>query len=76
LSEPIASISAARGINKRSQTRALFLRAIGAARCDPSKEERLRACGAQYTMMPPWAAELCLDRLGRERLYEPGEKDA
>jgi hypothetical protein len=23
----------------------------------------------------PWTAELCLDRLGRETLYEAGEKD-
>jgi hypothetical protein len=25
--------------------------------------------------MLPWTAELCLDRLGRETLYEPGERD-
>ena len=30
-------------------------------------------CGA---LMLPWTAELCLDRLGREALYEPGETDA
>ena len=29
-------------------------------------------CGA---LMLPWTAELCIDRLGRECLYEPGEKD-
>ncbi len=29
-------------------------------------------CGA---LMLPWTAELCLDRLGREALYEPGEAD-
>ena len=29
-------------------------------------------CGA---LMLPWTAELCLDRLGREALYEPGETD-
>ncbi len=29
-------------------------------------------CGA---LMLPWTAELCLDRMGRECLYEPGEKD-
>ena len=28
-------------------------------------------CGA---LMLPWTAELCLDRIGREALYEPGEK--
>jgi len=30
-------------------------------------------CGA---LMLPWTAELCLDRLGREALYEAGEVDA
>jgi hypothetical protein len=25
--------------------------------------------------MLPWTAEICLDRLGRETLYQPGEKD-
>src|SRR5689334_7818365 len=29
-------------------------------------------CGA---LMLPWTAELCLDRIGREALYEPGESD-
>ena len=29
-------------------------------------------CGS---LMLPWTAELCVDRLGRECLYEPGEKD-
>ncbi len=29
-------------------------------------------CGA---LMLPWTAELCVDRLGRECLYEPGERD-
>jgi len=29
-------------------------------------------CGA---LMLPWTAELCLDRIGREALYEPGEAD-
>ncbi|MEO8135945.1 MAG: acyl-CoA dehydrogenase family protein [Betaproteobacteria bacterium] len=29
-------------------------------------------CGA---LMLPWTAELCLDRLGREALYAPGETD-
>jgi alkylation response protein AidB-like acyl-CoA dehydrogenase len=29
-------------------------------------------CGA---LMLPWTAELITDRLGREALYEPGEKD-
>ena len=29
-------------------------------------------CGS---LMLPWTAELCLDRIGREALYEAGEKD-
>jgi hypothetical protein len=29
-------------------------------------------CGA---LMLPWTAELVLDRMGRETLYEAGEKD-
>ena len=29
-------------------------------------------CGA---LMLPWTAELCLDRIGREALYRPGETD-
>jgi len=95
------------------QTRALFLRTISEAKCDPSKDERMRALAAQYTIMEnandlarlairtcggqsmlknlpleriyrdsrcgslmlPLTAELCLDRLGREALYEPGETD-
>src|SRR5256885_6692721 len=29
-------------------------------------------CGS---LMLPWTAEICLDRMGRDTLYEPGEKD-
>ncbi|MFC0387039.1 acyl-CoA dehydrogenase family protein [Muricoccus vinaceus] len=29
-------------------------------------------CGS---LMLPWTAEICLDRLGRDTLYKPGEKD-
>jgi len=95
------------------QAKALFYRAIGEARVNPSKEERLRAYATQYTVMEhandicrlavrtcggrsilrslplerlyrdsrcgslmlPWTAEICLERLGRESLYEPGEQD-
>ena len=98
---------------KLQQTWALFKQAVGEARVDPTKEDRLRAYAAQYTVMEnanemcrlairtcggqsmlkalplerlyrdsrlgslmlPWTAELCLDRLGRETLYEPGESD-
>ncbi len=98
---------------KLQQTWAIFKQATGEARVDPSKEDRLRAYAAQYSVMEnanemcrlairtcggqsmlkslplermyrdsrlgslmlPWTAELCLDRLGRETLYEPGETD-
>jgi alkylation response protein AidB-like acyl-CoA dehydrogenase len=110
---PTKQIAAAQMFIMLEQTRALFLRTIGEARCDPTKAERLRAYAAQYTIMEnanelcrlairtcggqamlrslplerlyrdsrcgslmlPWTAELCLDRLGRETLYEPGERD-
>jgi len=110
---PTKQIAVAEMFVRLQQTRALFEQAIGEARIDPSKEERLRAYAAQYTIMEnanelcrlairtcggqamlkalplerlyrdsrcgslmlPWTAELCLDRLGRETLYEPGEKD-
>ncbi|HEY0525539.1 MAG TPA: acyl-CoA dehydrogenase family protein [Stellaceae bacterium] len=110
---PTKQIAVAEMFVKLQQTRALFLQAISEARVDPSKEERLRAYAAQYTIMEnandlcrlairtcggqamlkslplerlyrdsrcgslmlPWTAELCLDRLGRETLYEPGETD-
>lgn len=98
---------------KLQQTWAIFKQATSEARVDPSKEDRLRAYAAQYSVMEnanemcrlairtcggqsmlkslplerlyrdsrlgslmlPWTAELCLDRLGRETLYEPGETD-
>jgi alkylation response protein AidB-like acyl-CoA dehydrogenase len=37
--------------------------------------ERLYRDSRCGSLMLPWTAELCLDRLGRESLYEPGEKD-
>jgi len=96
---------------KLEQATALFLRVIGEARLRPSKEDRLRAYTAQYTVMEyandiarlglrtcggraifkkfdierwyrdsrcgalmlPWTAEICLERLGRESLFERGE---
>ena len=110
---PTKQIAVAEMFVKLQQTRALFLQTIGEARLDPSKEERMRAYAAQYTIMEnanalaalairtcggqamlksfpleriyrdsrcgslmlPWTAELCLDRLGRETLYEAGERD-
>lgn len=98
---------------KLEQAEALFLRAIAEAKVNPTKEERLRAYAAQYTIMEyandicqlairtcggstimkalplerlyrdsrcgalmlPWTAEICLERIGREALYEPGERD-
>ncbi len=37
--------------------------------------ERLYRDARCGSLMLPWTAELCLDRLGRECLYEPGEED-
>jgi alkylation response protein AidB-like acyl-CoA dehydrogenase len=37
--------------------------------------ERLYRDSRCGSLMLPWTAELCLDRLGREALYEPGEMD-
>ncbi len=37
--------------------------------------ERLYRDSRCGSLMLPWTAELCLDRLGRETLYEPGETD-
>ena len=95
------------------QSKSIWFQAISEARPDPSKEERLRAYAAQYTVMEnanticqlairtcgghsmlkslplermyrdsrcgslmlPWTAEICLERLGKESLYLHGEKD-
>jgi alkylation response protein AidB-like acyl-CoA dehydrogenase len=37
--------------------------------------ERLYRDSRCGSLMLPWTAELCLDRIGREALYEPGEHD-
>ncbi|HZN86531.1 MAG TPA: acyl-CoA dehydrogenase, partial [Burkholderiales bacterium] len=37
--------------------------------------ERLYRDSRCGSLMLPWTAELCLDRIGREALYEPGEED-
>ena len=96
---------------KLEQAEALFHRAIGEARVNPTRDERLRAYATQYTVMEhandvcrlairtcggrsmlrhfplerlyrdsrcgslmlPWTADICLERLGRESLFEPGE---
>lgn len=110
---PTKQITVAEMFIKLQQARAIFNQVISEARVDPSKEDRLRAYAAQYTVMEtsnemcrlairtcggqsmlkalpleqyyrdsrlgslmlPWTAELCVDRLGRETLYEPGETD-
>jgi alkylation response protein AidB-like acyl-CoA dehydrogenase len=110
---PTKQIAVAEMYIRLQQTRALFERTIAEARVNPSKQERLNAYAAQFTIMEnanelcrlairtcggqsmlkslplerlyrdsrcgslmlPWTAELCLDRLGREALYEPGETD-
>jgi len=96
------------------QTKSLWFQSVSDAKPNPSRDERLRAYAAQYTVMEnanelaqlairtcggqamlrslpleriyrdsrcgalmlPWTAEICLDRLGRESLYERGETDA
>ena len=110
---PTKQITVAEMFIKLQQTWAIFKQAVSEARVDPTKEDRLRAFAAQYTVMEnanemcrlavrtcggqsmlkslplerlyrdsrlgslmlPWTAELCLDRLGRETLYEAGEAD-
>jgi alkylation response protein AidB-like acyl-CoA dehydrogenase len=37
--------------------------------------ERLYRDSRCGSLMLPWTAELCLDRIGRQALYEPGESD-
>ncbi|MEM1313140.1 MAG: acyl-CoA dehydrogenase, partial [Pseudomonadota bacterium] len=37
--------------------------------------ERLYRDSRCGSLMLPWTAEICLDRLGRETLYERGESD-
>jgi hypothetical protein len=37
--------------------------------------ERLYRDSRCGSLMLPWTAELCVDRLGRECLYEAGERD-
>lgn len=37
--------------------------------------ERLYRDSRCGSLMLPWTAEICLDRIGRETLYEPGETD-
>ncbi|MDZ4144271.1 MAG: acyl-CoA dehydrogenase, partial [Burkholderiales bacterium] len=38
--------------------------------------ERLYRDSRCGSLMLPWTAELVLDRMGRETLYEAGERDA
>lgn len=38
--------------------------------------ERLYRDSRCGSLMLPWTAEICLDRIGREALYNPGESDA
>jgi len=37
--------------------------------------ERLYRDSRCGSVMLPWTAETCLERIGRDSLYEPGEKD-
>jgi alkylation response protein AidB-like acyl-CoA dehydrogenase len=110
---PVKQLSVAQMKIMLEQTKALWFQSISEARVDPSKEERLRAYAAQYSVMEnanalcqmairtcgghsmlktlplermyrdsrcgslmlPWSAEISLERLGIESLYERGEKD-
>ena len=110
---PIKQFAVAEMRIKLEQMRALFLEAATDARFNPSKDARMRAYVANYTIMEtvndicrlairtcggttimkkfplerlyrdsrcgalmlPWSAEACLERLGRECLYERGESD-
>ncbi|MCK6450643.1 MAG: acyl-CoA/acyl-ACP dehydrogenase [Alphaproteobacteria bacterium] len=47
----------------------------GQAMLRPLPLERLYRDSRCGSLMLPWTAELCLDRLGRETLYDPGESD-
>ncbi|MES2974672.1 MAG: acyl-CoA dehydrogenase family protein [Pseudomonadota bacterium] len=111
---PTKQIAVAQMRIQLESMRSLFTRAIGEAKPNPSKDEKmrlyaahysvmegandiarlaLRTCGGQSMMkhlplerlyrdsrcgslMLPWTAELVLDRMGRETLYEAGERDA
>lgn len=110
---PVKQFAVAEMRIKLEQMRALFLEAATDARFEPSKDARMRAYVANYTIMEtvndicrlairtcggttimkrfplerfyrdsrcgalmlPWSAEACLERLGRECLYERGESD-
>jgi alkylation response protein AidB-like acyl-CoA dehydrogenase len=110
---PTKQIAVAQMRIQLENLKSIFLRVIGEARPNPSKDERMRLYAAQYTIMEgandiarlairtcggqsmmkhlpleriyrdsrcgslmlPWTAELVLDRMGRETLYEAGEKD-
>ena len=110
---PVKQFAVAEMRIRLEQMRALFLEAATDARFEPSKDARMRAYVANYTIMEtvndicrlairtcggttimkrfplerfyrdsrcgalmlPWSAEACLERLGRECLYERGESD-
>ncbi len=110
---PVKQLTVAQMKLMLEQTKSLWYQVISEAKVDPTKEERLRAYAAQYTVMEnanqlcqlairtcgghsmlktlplermyrdsrcgslmlPWSAEIALERLGIETLYERGEKD-
>lgn len=47
----------------------------GQAMLKPLPLERLYRDSRCGSLMLPWTAELCLERIGRDALYEPGEAD-
>lgn len=98
---------------KLEQIKSIWFQAISEAAPNPTKDQRLRAYAAQFSVMEgandlarlairtcggqsmlkalpleriyrdsrcgslmlPWTAEICMDRIGRESLYEAGETD-
>jgi alkylation response protein AidB-like acyl-CoA dehydrogenase len=110
---PTKQLAVAEMLVKLELAWAIFLRAVGESKLDPSEEERARALACQYTVMEhcadvcrlairtcggqsmlkslpleryyrdsrcgslmlPWTAEICMDRLGRGALYRKGETD-
>ena len=62
---------------ERERHRALAIRTCGGQSMLKSLPlERIYRDSRCGSLMLPWTAELCLDRIGREALYEPGETDA
>ena len=65
-----------RSVSRSSTTAALAVRTCGGQGVLKGLPlERLYRDARCGSAMLPWSAELCLDRLGRESLYDAGEGD-